>query len=293
MPFKTRYGKHYHMTEGCHGATIPCGTAGLTPCSDCCGAGGSAGGSDGGNNPHVGTGNRSVATTQDFEQVTDGGTASADLTRAKRISQMGADLTAGMPAPDVSIGAGALTVLADDGVGEMTDAGGDDGTSDCPEIEGLDYPDRGQGWELRRRGHDYSLPMGGGGGYESLTRKQAGIVYGAAKRGDVTLDKRHAKEMYDIVGRRWGDLDLHDRSIMLHVNAAVGHIVAGRMALAQAELDGHETEELTRVVGTRKVEVTEDNWIDFAFDLDHDYEVGDIAEEEVTETYWRIKPNRY
>lgn len=37
MPFKTKYGKHYHMTEGCHGATIPCDTGGLTPCSDCCG----------------------------------------------------------------------------------------------------------------------------------------------------------------------------------------------------------------------------------------------------------------
>lgn len=36
MPFKTQYGTHYHMTEGCHGATIPCDTAGLEPCSDCC-----------------------------------------------------------------------------------------------------------------------------------------------------------------------------------------------------------------------------------------------------------------
>lgn len=40
MPFKTPYGSHYHMTEGCHGATIPCGTEGLSPCSDCCGDGG-------------------------------------------------------------------------------------------------------------------------------------------------------------------------------------------------------------------------------------------------------------
>jgi len=39
MPYKTRYGSHYHMTEGCHGATIPCDTGGLTPCSDCCGRG--------------------------------------------------------------------------------------------------------------------------------------------------------------------------------------------------------------------------------------------------------------
>ena len=58
MPYKTRYGKHYHMEEGCHGATIPCDTGGLSPCSDCCGTkggggtvpqGGDAGGTTGGN----------------------------------------------------------------------------------------------------------------------------------------------------------------------------------------------------------------------------------------------------
>ena len=48
MPFKTQYGSHYHMTEGCHGATIPCGTEGLTPCSDCCRGAGKAGGDLGG-----------------------------------------------------------------------------------------------------------------------------------------------------------------------------------------------------------------------------------------------------
>lgn len=37
MPYRTQYGSHYHMTLGCHGATIPCDTKGLTPCADCCG----------------------------------------------------------------------------------------------------------------------------------------------------------------------------------------------------------------------------------------------------------------
>lgn len=37
MPYRTQYGSHYHMLEGCHGATIPCDTAGLMPCSTCCG----------------------------------------------------------------------------------------------------------------------------------------------------------------------------------------------------------------------------------------------------------------
>ena len=39
MPYKTQHGSHYHETLGCHGATIPCGREGLSPCSDCCGTG--------------------------------------------------------------------------------------------------------------------------------------------------------------------------------------------------------------------------------------------------------------
>lgn len=42
MPFKTRYGDHYHVTWGCHGANIPCDTNGLEPCADCCGTGGNS-----------------------------------------------------------------------------------------------------------------------------------------------------------------------------------------------------------------------------------------------------------
>ena len=39
MPFKTEHGTHYHMRSGCSGATIACDTAGLSPCSRCCGEG--------------------------------------------------------------------------------------------------------------------------------------------------------------------------------------------------------------------------------------------------------------
>lgn len=38
MPYRTEYGKHYHEEYGCHGATIPCDTKGLAPCSNCCGS---------------------------------------------------------------------------------------------------------------------------------------------------------------------------------------------------------------------------------------------------------------
>ena len=37
MPWKTKSGTHYHMTEGCCGADIQCGTSGLEPCAICCG----------------------------------------------------------------------------------------------------------------------------------------------------------------------------------------------------------------------------------------------------------------
>lgn len=36
MPYRTEHGKHYHERFNCHGATIPCGTTNLCPCSDCC-----------------------------------------------------------------------------------------------------------------------------------------------------------------------------------------------------------------------------------------------------------------
>ena len=38
MPFKTKYGSHYHETQFCCNASIPCSsTEGLLPCSLCCG----------------------------------------------------------------------------------------------------------------------------------------------------------------------------------------------------------------------------------------------------------------
>lgn len=64
MPYKTQYGSHYHMTEGCHGATIPCGTEGLTPCSDCCGTGSESGG-NGSNGANVAAGGPPATGTSD------------------------------------------------------------------------------------------------------------------------------------------------------------------------------------------------------------------------------------
>ena len=283
MPFKTKYGKHYHMTEGCHGATIPCDTGGLSPCSDCCDT--STKGQDGRiHGRDVSTGPGSPLSRQGEERddheleespvpsEADGALTitAEDLMRDDlQISNANWEDTESRAAPEVSL-----------------DPEPSQRNANVLDIEGLDYSGKGKGWRLRQRGRKYDAPWGGG--YESLTRKQAGIVYGAVKRGDVTLDQRHTREMYNIVGVPRRNLDLHERVILSHIDAAVGHIVNGRMELAQAELDGHYTSTEEVVIGTRQVEVTEDNWFDFAFEIDHDYEIGDIAEEEVTKTVWRI-----
>lgn len=46
MSYRTKHGAHYHEMYGCHGATIPCDTKGLMPCSDCCGGTSRGRGSD-------------------------------------------------------------------------------------------------------------------------------------------------------------------------------------------------------------------------------------------------------
>lgn len=70
MPYKTEHGSHYHETWGCHGATIPCGTEGLTPCSDCCGTTTDAGGKSGDGSAGVLVGPGSTATNEnDFPVI--------------------------------------------------------------------------------------------------------------------------------------------------------------------------------------------------------------------------------
>lgn len=122
MPFKTQYGSHYHMTQGCHGATIPCGTEGLAPCSDCCGTQ-DGGTSSLGSTPSgmsTGTGSPSGQETGEFsyEDSQSAGPAvdarhsesdSDPVTDGSRITDAGrVALESGNTAPSVSIGADAL-----------------------------------------------------------------------------------------------------------------------------------------------------------------------------------------
>ena len=88
MPYKTRYGSHYHETYGCCGATEPCGSAaGLAPCSICCGEPGGSGGP--GNSQGPGGTASAGAPNSESSQPTGGiprDTKPADFTEPRRES---------------------------------------------------------------------------------------------------------------------------------------------------------------------------------------------------------------
>ena len=123
-------------------------------------------------------------------------------------------------------------------------------------------------------------------GYSYLTKRQAGIVYAATKRGDVTADKKFIRKMYDLVGIRWMDLDPKERAIVIHAEQAVDHIVNGRLELAQAELDGRYTEQVWVITSVEKVIVTEENQWDENISLFA--EIGEEVEVEHGEWTWQI-----
>lgn len=126
MPFKTQYGSHYHMTEGCHGATIPCDTTGLTPCSDCCGmqAGSSLSGGSAPSGASAGVGSPSgqgegqfaydgdsVATPDDGSR--DGGSDRDIVLDGNRIADAGRTaFGSGSDAPSVAVDAEAIRRMA-------------------------------------------------------------------------------------------------------------------------------------------------------------------------------------
>lgn len=126
-------------------------------------------------------------------------------------------------------------------------------------------------------------------GYSYLTKKQAGIVYAATKRGDVSADKKFIRKMYDLVGIRWMDLEPKERAIVLHAEQAVDHIMNGRLELAQAELDGRYTEQVWVITSVEKVIVTEENQWDENISLFA--EIGDEVEVEHGEWIWQICEN--
>lgn len=113
--------------------------------------------------------------------------------------------------------------------------------------------------------------------YSVFTKKQAGIVYAAIKRGELEASKATVSKMYDLVGRN--ALDNDECQIRGSFERCVCHIVEGRTDMAQAELDGKVTRKERVLVGTETRIATEDDWF---------YEVGEEIVEEVYEERWVI-----
>ena len=302
MPYRTRYGKHYHMEQGCHGAEIPCGTEGLTPCSDCCGKTGAgsvpraATGAAAAGSPRTGTTGtagtpESNTATENPDTTPTGQTPTSE--RSAGISRAGRQAISENPhAPLPGIPAGTLKSKVRTGRKSWKGDGEPeeflDRNGNPYKVMGIDYKERGQGWPEKDPRRHYERP--GGHDDSSLGRKQTGAVYAAVKRGDVTLDERQLREMYQLADRPWGSLDVWERAIVMSVEGALPHLAAGRKEVAQAILDGYLVTRKTRVIGTHVVRVTEDNILDFEFDAEHDYKVGDLAEAEITGRVWRIVP---
>ena len=117
-------------------------------------------------------------------------------------------------------------------------------------------------------------------GYSYFTRKQANILYGAIKRGELYADKGTIKDMYDIVGISDDYLSLDDRIFRGHLERAISHYLEGRPEYAQEELNGNIVKKEYVQVGTTKRVATEDDWFE---------ELGSIIEEPIHEERWVVQ----
>lgn len=117
--------------------------------------------------------------------------------------------------------------------------------------------------------------------YSTFTKKQAGIVYAAIKRGELSASKKTVADMYDLVGKNM--LEYDEAVLRGSFERCVGHIVEGRIEFAQAELDGKRTRKERVLVGyvehVADPENNDDDWF---------FEPGEIIRDEVYEERWVI-----
>lgn len=113
--------------------------------------------------------------------------------------------------------------------------------------------------------------------YSTFTRKQANVVYSAIKRGELSASKSTVSKMYDLVDRN--ALDNVECQMRGSFERCVGHIVEGRIELAQAELDGKRTRLERFVERIEKRTATEDDFF---------YEPGEEIDEEVWGERWVV-----
>ena len=129
------------------------------------------------------------------------------------------------------------------------------------------------------------------GGYDYFTRKQAGILYGAVKRGELYMDPSDIRRMYNIVELAWGMASYDERHDRLRYESAIDHYMNGRLNIAQAVLDGRPVHEEQVQVGTEWVEPDILDWILVGGDPDL-FDDTQLIEEPVYETRWVVGRRR-
>jgi hypothetical protein len=111
------------------------------------------------------------------------------------------------------------------------------------------------------------------GNWAYFTRKQAGVIYAANKRGDIHMSRKQVSDMYDTVG----DPDAYDDDY----RQMVRFICDNRYDLAQAVIDGKKVEWRT-VYEERDFIVTQDMFDHLPNTVDgYDVNMFDIICEEV------------
>lgn len=113
--------------------------------------------------------------------------------------------------------------------------------------------------------------------YRYYTRKQAGIIYAAIKRGDLVATKKFISELYNSVE------DVYDVARIHAVNRIIDHLFNKRFDLAQAEVDGHMTDTIAVKTITRRAATEEDGEVLFGM-----VEVGEMYDFEKTTLEWTV-----
>lgn len=121
--------------------------------------------------------------------------------------------------------------------------------------------------------------------YAYFTRKQAGIIYGATKRGTLAVDRKAIRRMYNLVECPYSCLSCDDNEFLCRMSEAIRHLFANRIELAQAEIDGKTVYSKPHLVGHVHLVVTEANIEVVNDEIDLFAEVGDIIDEDVTDGF--------
>lgn len=113
--------------------------------------------------------------------------------------------------------------------------------------------------------------------YRYYTRKQAGIVYAAIKRGDLTASDKFVKALYN-------DAESTERvDRILAVNRIIDHVINNRFDLAQAEVNGCITDTVPVKTVTRRPATEEDGEVLFGI-----VKVGEMHDFSETTFEWAV-----